>query len=154
MTVIAVRGGIMAADTRETWGDDSYSRCEKIFRKRIKGREHVIGTAGSSYSGMVFVDWYGSGKEPPETLTDNLDLEEDFEIIIWDGRRLYTCNHLCRPVAIVHKPGAAYAAVGCGRKAALGAMAMGATARRAVEVACDIDPTCGLPLTFVKLSRN
>lgn len=39
-------------------------------------------------------------------------------------------------------------------QAALGAMAMGATARRAVEVACDIDPTCGLPLTFVKLSRN
>lgn len=150
MTVIAVRAGIMAADTRETWGDDSYSRCEKIFRKRIKGREHVIGTAGSSYSGMVFVDWYGSGKEPPETLTDNLDLEEDFEIIIWDGRRLYTCNHLCRPVPVI---GASYMAVGCGRKAALAAMAMGASARRAVEVTCGIDPTCGLPLTFVKLTR-
>ncbi len=147
MTVIAVRAGLIAADSRETWGDSTVSQCEKLFRKRVGRREHVIGTAGGSYSGMLFVDWWGSGKEPPETLTEHLDLEEDFEVIVWDGRKLFTANHLCRLVPVIGP----FAAVGSGRKAALAAMMMGATARRAVEIACKIDPYCAIPITVMKL---
>ena len=150
MTVIAYRGGLIAADSRETWGDSTVNRCEKLFRKRIGRREHVIGTAGGSYSGMLFYDWYGSGKEPPETLTQHLDLEEDFEVMVWDGRHLYTANHLCRLVRVIEP----FAAVGSGRKAALAVMHMGGSARKAVEIACKIDPYCALPISIIKLEMK
>lgn len=147
MTVIAYRSGVICADSRETWGDSTTNRCEKLFRKKVGKREHVIGTAGGSYSGMVFVDWYGSNKEPPEVLTKHLTLEEDFEVMVWDGRHVYTANHLCRLVKVIEP----FMAVGSGRKAALAAMYMGADARKAVEIACKIDPYCALPLSFIKL---
>lgn len=147
MTVIAYKAGVMAADSRETWGDSSVNTCLKLFEKRIGKRTHVIGTAGGSYSGMVFVDWYGSGKEPPEALTEHLDLEEDFECLVWDGKQLLTVNHLCRLVPVIEP----FAAVGSGRKAALAAMHMGATAARACEIACKIDAYCALPVRTIKL---
>ena len=129
MTVIAVRNGRIAADSRETWaGGDTIALTEKLFRKKIGRREHIIATAGDTYSGMVYFDWYGSGKDPPQTLTD-LWLEEDFQILVWDCRQLYTVNHLRRMTPVVEP----FYAIGCGRKSALAAMHMGASARRAVS---------------------
>lgn len=157
MTTIAYRSGIIAADSRETWeseaGGASYQRCEKLFRKKIGRRDVVIGTAGGSYLGMVFVDWYpgiakvapGSG-QPPEILRD-AHLEEDFECVILEGEHVYTVNHLCRPVRCIEP----FVAVGSGRKAAMAAMHMGANAKRAVEIACKIDPYSALPIVTMRL---
>jgi ATP-dependent protease HslVU (ClpYQ) peptidase subunit len=149
MTVIAYCNGIMASDSRETQGDDSVNQCEKLFRKKIGKHWHVIGTAGGSYSGMVFVDWYGTDAQPPETLTQHLDLEEDFEVMVWNGKEqaLYTANHLCRLVKVVEP----FYAVGSGRKAALAAMHMGANATRAVEIACKIDAYCAPPVQSIRV---
>ena len=146
MTVIAGRSGLIAADSRVTWGDDTHSQCEKLFRKKIGRRDHIIGTAGGSYSGMVFLDWYGSGKEPPESLTQ-LDLEEDFEVLVWDGRKLFTANHLCRLVPALGR----FYAIGSGRKGAMTAMHLGASAQEACAVTCKVDVSCGLPITWMKL---
>ena len=149
MTVIAYRGGVLAADSRETQGDDSVNLCEKLFRKKIGKHWHVIGTAGGSYSGMVFVDWYGSNDPPPETLTQHLDLEEDFEVIVWNGKEqaLYTANHLCRLVKVIEP----FYAVGSGRKAALAALHLGASAIEAVRITCLIDCFCALPVKHIRV---
>jgi ATP-dependent protease HslVU (ClpYQ) peptidase subunit len=138
VTTIAFRDGIIAADSRETWDDSSYNTCEKLFVKRVGRRDVVIGTAGGSFSGMVFVDWYGSGAPVPEMLA-TLDLEEDFCVLVIDRGDAYVANHLCRLVKTVDR----FVAIGSGRQAALAAMHCGKSAKDAVEVAKKVDPYTG-----------
>lgn len=145
MTTIAYKAGIVAADTRETYtteaGGSTIHRCEKLFRKRVGRRDVIIATAGGTYAGMLFVDWYGTGKPTPDILAD-LDLEEDFDVLIFDRGKIYGCNHLCRPVEVIDP----FTAIGSGRKAALGAMHAGKNAYEAVRIACLLDPYSALPI--------
>lgn len=149
MTTIAFRDGVFAADSRETWESDAggtVSRtCEKLFRKRLGKRDVVIATAGGSYAGMIFVDWYGSGKPVPDILAD-LDTEEDFAVLVTDRGKLFHGNHLCRLVE-VRDP---FTAVGSGYKAALAAMHCGRSAREAVRIACLLDPYSAPPIVSMR----
>lgn len=153
MTSIAYRDGVIAADSRETYcteaGGSTVNRCEKLFRKRVGRREIIIGTAGGSYAGMIFVDWYGSGKPIPDVLHD-LDLEEDFDVLILDRSKVYVCNHLCRPVEVIEP----FVAIGSGRKAALAAMHCGRSAREAVRIACLLDPYSAPPIVTMRLATR
>jgi ATP-dependent protease HslVU (ClpYQ) peptidase subunit len=150
MTTIAYRGGIIAADSRETWegeaGGTSIMRCTKLYRKRVAKRDVILATAGASFTGMVFVDWYGSGKDVPTSLT-NATLEEDFDVVILDRGKVYVSNHMCRPVEI-DQP---FFSVGSGRKAAMGAMHCGRTAKGAVEIACLVDPFTAPPIVTMSM---
>ena len=145
MTTLAYRAGIIAADSFETYsgeaGGTSLGLCEKLFRKRVGRRDVVIGTAGGSYLGMVFVDWYGTDAKPPAVLVD-AHLDEDFDVLILDRGKVFTANHLCRPVEVIEP----FIAIGSGRKVALGALECGASARRAVEIAARRDPYTGGPI--------
>lgn len=151
MTTIAYRAGIIAADSRETWsseaGGSSVANCEKLFRKRVgrngTKRDVVIGTAGHSYLGMVFVDWFDgtNGRLPPEILRD-AHLDEDFDVMVLDRGKIYTANHLCRLIEVIDP----FIAIGSGRKAALAAMHCGRGAREAVAIACRIDPYSAPPI--------
>ena len=153
MTTIAYKAGIIAADSRETYctdaGGSTVSRCEKLFRKKVGRREVIIGTAGGTYAGMLFVDWYGSGKDRPAVLTD-LDLEEDFDVLILEHGKVFTCNHLCRPVEVLDP----FCAIGSGRKAALAAMHCGRSAREAVRIACLLDPYSAPPIVTMTAARK
>lgn len=150
MTTICYRANIIAADSRETWGSEaggtSVGNCEKLFRKRVGKRDVVIGTAGGSYLGMVFVDWYGSTAEPPPILRD-AHLDEDFDVLILDRGKVYTANHLCRPILVVDP----FIAIGSGRKAALAAMYCGRSAREAVSIACKVDPYSAPPIVTMTM---
>lgn len=150
MTTIALRAGIIAADSRETWeseaGGTTIGNCEKLFRKRVGKRDVVIGTAGGSYLGMIFVDWYGSTGEAPIVLRD-AHLEEDFDVLILDRGKVYTANHLCRPILVVDP----FIAIGSGRKAALAAMHCGRSAREAVSIACKVDPFSAPPIVTMTM---
>lgn len=149
MTTIGYRDGIVAADSRETQETESGGAtihiCEKLFRKRVGKRQVVIATAGGSHAGMVFVDWYGSGKAVPDVLRE-LDLAEDFDALILDRGKVLTCNHLCRPIEVLDK----FTAIGSGRKAALAAMHCGRSAREAVRIACMIDPYSAPPIVTMR----
>lgn len=156
MTIIAVRDGIMAADSRETLDTDAGGHrmfiCEKLFRKRVKQgrrwREVIIGTAGESSPGMVFVDWYGSGKPLPHTPL--IDGEADFTCLVLSSDGLFEFDKYCRGVRVVHPN---FYAAGSGSMAAMGAMYAGASARRAVAIACKVNPECGLPVVTMRLKR-
>lgn len=155
MTTIAYRKGVIAADSRTTieteGGGARMFLCEKLFRKAvtIDGvlQEVIVATAGESSPGMVFLDWFGTGKEPPDRLIDG---EADFTCLVLQQDGLYEYDAWCRGIKIEDE----FYAIGSGAKAALGAMQMGASAARAVEVACKIDPYSGPPITSMRLKPN
>lgn len=152
MTVIAYRDGVIASDSRVTAdseaGGTRMFKCEKLYRKTIKiGRRKlpvIIGTAGESAPGLIFVDWYGSDKPPPSQLIDG---EADFTCLILRPDGLFEVDKWCRPDKVLSK----FYAIGSGAKAALGAMHKGASAIEACEIACKIDPYCALPIVSMRL---
>lgn len=149
MTTIAYRSGVIAADSRETWeseaGGSTVHRCTKLFKKKVGRREIIMGTAGATYSAMMFVDWFGSAAPPPSALVEMLTLEEDFDVLILDRGKVYTSNHLCRPVEVMDR----FFAVGSGRKAAIAAMLCGKGAIEAVKIACMLDPYSAPPIVHM-----
>ncbi len=155
MTTIAYRNGTIAADSRTTLetegGGARMFLCEKLFRKTVtlkdgKTQEVIIATAGESTPGMVFLDWFWSGQEPPERLIDG---EADFTCLVLQEDGLFEYDAWCRGIQILDE----FYAIGSGAKAALAAMYMGASAAKAVEIACRIDFYSGPPITTMRL-RN
>lgn len=153
MTTIAFRGGVMAADScvsieTEAGGARKF-KCEKLFRKTIgKGRakrQVIMGLSGESSPGLLYLDWYGSDKDPPTQLIDG---QADFSALILTVDGLFEADAYCRPERIIEP----FYAIGSGAKAALGAMHAGASARRAVEIACRIDPFSSPPIVTMRLT--
>lgn len=147
MTTIAYRDGVVAADSQETWdsegGGASKHKCVKLYRKQVRSEKEgvpphdvIIATAGASMPGMVFVDWYGSGKDIPDSLIHGTDNDGNFDVLIVTPDGVFIADRYCRPVKIEDK----FIAIGSGRKAALAAMHCGKTAVEAVEIAAKIDP--------------
>lgn len=129
----------MAADSRATESALGWiSKCQKLFRKELtRGRGSVvIGFAGDSAPGLVFLDWYGSDTPPPESL---LTGEADFTALVLSKAGLYEYDKWCRGEKVYDR----FYAAGSGAPAALGAMHMGANARAAVRIACKVDPNSG-----------
>lgn len=153
MTTIAYRDGVIAADScvslqTEAGGARKF-RCEKLYRKQVKGPRGksewiVIGLAGESAPGLVFLDWYGTDKEKP---TDLIEGSADFTALILTKRGLFEADAYCRPEKILNR----FYAVGSGAKAAMGAMYAGATAKRAVQIAAKIDPYTAGPFAVMGL---
>lgn len=143
MTTIAYRDGIIAADSRLTVDHGSGARkhtCRKLFRKTVgegkKAHDVIIATAGESSPGMVFVDWYGSGKPIPDLF---LHLGGDFLCLVLTPHGLYEYDVYCRGELIEEE----FYAVGSGSMAALAAMHCGKSAVEAVRVAARIDSFTG-----------
>ena len=63
MTVIAVRDGVMAADSRGTFGQQPY-HCGKIYRTRAG----IVGMAGESSACLAFAQHFDGVEVPDEHL--------------------------------------------------------------------------------------
>ncbi len=133
--------GVVAADSQETgYGGEKFN-CKKLFK--VNG--FIIATAGGTYAGMAFVNWFGDWEGEPDwddhpDLT-NLDLEEDFEcLVIREDASCFTVNRLFVPV---NQSGNRFVTLGSGGSAARGAMMAGATPKEAVEIAKKIDSYTG-----------
>jgi hypothetical protein len=154
MTTVAYRSGILAADSRSTTHTDAGGArvflSEKLFRKSILvngvQQEVILATAGETFSGLVFVDWLGSGKEAPENLIHG---DAEFTVLVLQNDGLWEFDKWCRGEKVLNE----FYAVGSGAKAAMGAMHMGASAKRAVEVACLIDPYTAPPVVTMTLRK-
>jgi hypothetical protein len=153
MTTIAYRDGILAADSRLTVDSGSGARkhfCRKLFRKRItegkKAYDVVIATAGESSPGMVFVDWYGSGKPVPDLF---LHIGGDFTCLVLTPKGLFEYDLYCRGELIEEE----FYAVGSGSMAAIAAMHCGKSALEAVRIASRIDPFTGGRIVTESISK-
>lgn len=151
MTTIAYRAGIVAADSQETWGDGRTNDCQKLFRM---DNGTIIATAGDSYTGLIFVDWFkdGARKDSIPDLT-NIDIDEDFECLVLENtENIYIINRFFQKY-YVEMPEKFYA-VGWGATYAVAAMHMSASAKRAVEVAAKYDAYTGGKIKTMKVKRG
>lgn len=140
MTVIAYRDGVLAADTLVTESGRLYGFAQKIVRSRAG---HIGGAGGPAEAGVKFMAWIEAGcvDAPPEHKdpADGIVIYPDGRTMHWDGG----------PVLLAAE--APFFALGCGAPIALGAMAAGADARRAVEIAIRYDCYCGGEITVLTL---
>lgn len=143
MTTVAFRDGIMAADTQITAGDTK----EGFIRKVWRADEYLVGFSGDADVAQK-IRWKMDENEiDPLDYRFGLETWPDDEMMfyIFDGSQLWQ----------IYQKGAAFYcdapffAMGSGSNYALGAMAMGATARQAVAVAARFDVYTGGRVTWV-----
>ncbi len=158
MTTIAYHRGIIASDSQVTveseGGGARNFATRKLFPATvdIKGAKTdvILATAGESAPGSLFVEAWGSGK----TLTECRELftysEADFSILVVSPEGLFEVDKWC-VLEPVYEP---FYAIGSGAKLAMGAMEAGASAQKAVEIACRRDPYTALPVVTMRLKAN
>lgn len=142
----------MAGDSQDTEGHRKME-CVKIYRVN----DHLIGTAGGSFAGLLFIAWFEEWEDEPD-YTDwdshpdltNLDLEEDFEcLVIRPDGSAYLINRLFVPYEMPDD----ICGVGSGSGVAMGAMMAGADVKKAVKIACKIDAYSSGPIQSMKLKK-
>lgn len=158
MTTIAYKNGVVAADSRVTVESESGGarnfRTEKLFRRtvHINGvpKNVILATAGESAPGSLFVEQWASGKSLPEIREAFAYTEPDFTILVVSEDGLFEVDRWC-VMEPVYEP---FYAIGSGSKVAMGAMEAGASAQKAVEIACRRDPYTAPPVVTMRLKPN
>lgn len=144
MSVIAWDGETLAAD-RQATEDGVKTSCVKIFKVRRTG--DVIGSVGDFDIGTSLENWYKSGADPkkfPKRKADGSKL-----IVVTKAGAVLEYEGTPTP----HRITAPFVAWGAGREIAIGAMAMGADAKKAVLVASEHRSDCGMGITAFKITR-
>ena len=138
MTVIAIRDGVVAADSAVSLTEWSmtYGAVDKI--KMING--WIIGGAGNLAQVQQFMRWMGGSRTEP--VWDHIvcfALRPDGQLLEFD--------HCKRPYQMTTHCGHA---IGSGCNTAIAAMMAGADAVRAVEITVELDQACGGPIKIIK----
>lgn len=124
MTVIAVKSGWMAADSRGTTSANIPYHCDKLFR--VRGV--LVGVCGEDRGTSAFLAFFRQGGGDP----DEWDFEDASALVLCPKRGILHYDATGRP-DVVKEP---FFAIGSGAPVALGAMEQGATAAEAVAAAC------------------
>lgn len=135
MTVIAWDGKTLCADKRGV-SNGWYFSLTKIFRID-KG---LVGIDGNYDVGLELIEWLKEGADPktyPEIQKDN----ERYAHMVLITAENVILQYARRPYAIRLEE--KFFASGAGRDFALAALSMGKTSREAVEIACQLDNSCG-----------
>jgi len=142
MTTIAVRAGVMAADRLL----DGWQAVGKIFRLKDGS---LLGGAGNYDDILEIVAWLNAGAKPDARPDIPADVN-DLVLLDTDGAIYWLTDPFLRRVKVTED----FYAVGTGAKVALGAMDMGASAKRAVEAACRYDESTGLGVDVIRVKRK
>lgn len=146
MTCIAFDGKTLAGDRLASRGSNTASRVTKIFQRG--GRAYAI-SGTYAYSAAIMA-WHIAGADP-EKFPKPFD-EDDTDacvLVIEPGRPLKV--YQSSPAAVMLED-ACYA-MGSGADFAYGAMAMGADAKTAVEVACNYDAFSGGGVDIIQVMK-
>lgn len=148
MSTIAYRNGEMVADTR-AWAGSRMPIGRKKKIHRLKDGS-LLGISSSDVGAPEsFIRWANEVDEPEVSETENaydiqaLLVKPDGRVYFWNEG-----NGFSGPLE------GEFFALGSGELAALGAMFMGADARKAVAVACEVDYCSALPLFALKLKED
>lgn len=158
MTTIAYKNGVIASDSRVTVESEAGGArnfdTKKLFRKTVqidgKPTDVILATAGESAPGSLFVDAWGTGKSLTEIRELFTYSEADFTILVVSPTGLFEVDKWC-VMEPVYEP---FYAIGSGAKLAMGAMEAGASAARAVEIACKRDPYTAPPIVTMRLKPH
>lgn len=147
MTTIAYRNGVLASDSRISNGDwTTPGEAKKIFRLPDGG---MIGLGGSAVKVAVILEWARGGQQEsarPTALPD-----EQHGIVV---RPSGAVSFLEGPRCLEYSFAAPFYAIGSGRIPALAAMLAGATAKRAIVIAAELEPCTGGAVRFLRLKKG
>jgi hypothetical protein len=138
MTIVAWDGKTLAADCE---GAGSYLKISvtKIYRVR----ETLVAGSGNHAAFLSMVEWWRNGadiaKYPECQKADNDSLNCHFMVIDGD-KRIWRWGMWPMPIEVMEP----FWAIGNGGEVAIGAMAMGATSQKAVELATRYIAGCGM----------
>lgn len=149
MTVIAWDGNTLAADSMVS---DGYlaGRSVKLTEHRRKGRRYLMAGTGTSRAIRAVRHWFITGADPKNFPKVAMNDDDFSRFIVVDCESATVRDYQSTHIPCIER--AVPFAWGCGREAAMGAMAHGATATQAVETACKLIKGCGGPV--VSLSRH
>jgi ATP-dependent protease HslVU (ClpYQ) peptidase subunit len=146
VTVICWDGKTLAADKAGT--NAGYARTvTKIYR--VPGG--LVGFAGDGSRAMDLLEWFRAGRDPLKAPAyPEFQKTDDAVgcIFIADDGKSYSYLHSPYPELRQDK----FDAIGSGRDYALAAMYLGHDARKAVEVACALDNSCGKGIDTLELN--
>lgn len=144
MTTVAYRNGALAADTQMTDGTTKSAGRKIIY---VREKRAWIGVAGAVCDCQKFIRFFSDEED-----ADEMDDDDDYTALVMhdDGRVECWTSDLKKDQL---EPGAFYA-IGSGGPVALGAMHMGADARRAVEVSMVVDLHTGGEVTVAKMGSK
>lgn len=135
MTVIAWDGEMLAADKRAVMGGSAYP-VTKIHRV---DRDRLAGIAGNLSRGQIIVEWLRAGAAVADYPKQDGDDDWTGVMVVHRDGRIDKYETRGVPFRIDHP----FYAIGTGRDFATAAMALGKTAREAVELACIYGADCG-----------
>ena len=149
MTTIAWDGKRIAADRMCSIGNAPVrSPYPKIRRLVYKNLPAVMGTSGSVEYGHALMDWLQAGAHAGKEPELSNDVDSNYCMVLLatkDGVYLFSNSCVGVPLGVI--PWAA----GSGADYALGAMAAGACAKRAVEIAITLDVNSGCGVDVLRL---
>lgn len=143
MSVVVYCRGVLAADSRAYGGKYACSPGAKRKAHRLSDGTRV--GIVSAVVGMPerFVAWLEAGGDPKEWGEGSPDLRA---LIVRPNGDLFLADdslHFSGPIDCE------FYAIGSGGDYAIGALAMGATVERAIEIAAQFDPNSGTPVTVL-----
>lgn len=166
MSVVAAKvnkGTIeMAADSIHVYGDWRQEKEEGCKLKRVNGM--AIAHAGLTSQGSLFYLYCQTRK--PKAATEDALLEFFADFQEWYAKRigkqrdlesgwLVAFNgKLFRFIAFYVSEVKDFASIGAGEDFAYAAMHMGCSAKRAVQVACELSPFCEPPINTITVKRK
>lgn len=148
MSVVVWDGKTLAVDRQATCGE---LRMNVRKARYLACADETVAWTGDHELGIVLANWYENGAKPEDWPPAQRDKDRWCRLIVVSrrgGLKFYEME----PVAQRYRD-APYAAFGSGRDFALGALAMGATAEQAAEVACRFCVTCGGGVDVFRVGR-
>lgn len=136
MTVICWDGVTLASDRQLTLDGDLKGLTRKLARSR---NGTVCGASGDAGLCVEAVNWVLGGMKPDARPAGDKDGSFDLIVVLPDGTALLALDNRCTMEPLPRKQWA----IGSGAQIALGAMAMGADAERAVQIASGLTASCG-----------
>lgn len=139
MTTVAANLDMIAADSNVSDGTEDFRVKTKIYQ--VKGG--LAGYCGHVHVGLKLIEWLQNPrkKKPEFTETDSAS------VLILDAEGL---AYMDTSMRIMRLRDTEYA-IGTGAQAARAAMLCGRDPKRAVEIACKIDPSSRTPINFATL---
>ncbi len=146
MSTIAWDGriGMLAADRQLTLGNSPLA-VTKLFRLDNSSGRMLVACCGDYVDALLFVRWMDAGKPNQE-----IKLQDNFSALVVDDNGCWRYGHQLQGYLIA----APFWADGSGADYAMGAMAMGANAREAVEIASqyDVFTGCGVDVEVMPVA--
>ena len=146
MTTIAYRDGILACDTRCNWNDLITSESKYLILEKS-----VFGISGCVPNAILFTDWVYNGMNSERL--PKIDHDNGFHAIEIN-RETLNIYHWYAPEIVRCPINTEYDSIGTGGSVAIGAMAMGASALKAVQIASKHDIHTGGPFDVIEVKSG